>query len=451
MVKIKFLGAAGTVTGSCYLLTADTGESVLIDCGLFQGVREIESLNYGALECEPKDLLGVVLTHAHLDHCGRLPLLAKKGLKAPIWMTAPTYDLTVLSLYDTAKINKEDKKGNTLYDENDVDEVIKHFKTVEYGQAFAVGAFSVIMRDAGHIIGSASLEIADTTASSGAKKIIFSGDLGNSPEPLVRPTEPVDSGDAVVMESTYGDKLHPKEDPAVKIGSEIAEIEKNGGTLLIPAFSIERSQELLHLISHLKRDGKVKSETKVYFDGPMGRSATEIFGKYEKYFNQELKDDLKTADPFSFPGLTVIERHEDSLRLSDNSEPKVIIAGSGMMTGGRILNHALVYLPIPSTKLLIVGYQGEGTLGRKILEGQKTILIKGKSVQVNASVSETQAMSSHADQAQLMKWIENIKGVKKVFLTHGEDGPRQVLKEKIRQELKITDISLPALNEELPV
>lgn len=447
-MKIKFLGAAGTVTGSCYLLTSDDGQSILIDCGLFQGTREIDSLNYGKLECEPSKLLGVVLTHAHLDHCGRLPLLVKMGLTTPVFMTEPTYDLTVLSLYDTAKINKEDKKNNALYTEDDVEKVIKFFKTVEYGEPFEIGPFSINFRDAGHIIGSASVEITDHSAK-GVKKIVFSGDLGNSPEPLVRATELIDSADVVVMESTYGDRVHPDEDPRIKIAAEINEVESTGGVLLIPAFSIERSQELLHLIHHLKKDGKVKAETEVVFDAPMGQKATVIFEKYSKYYNNELKGDLETSDPFSFPGLNVIEKHQDSIKVSESSGTKVIIAGSGMMTGGRILGHAETYLPLPSTRLLIVGYQGEGTLGRRILEGSKEVNIKGKPVKINATVSETQSMSSHADQTQLMVWLKNIKNVKKLFLTHGEDGPRGVLKEKISKEVGLSSIELPALNEEL--
>ncbi len=450
-MKIKFLGAAGTVTGSCYLLTSDKGGSILIDCGLFQGTREIDSLNYGKLECDPSELLGVVLTHAHLDHCGRLPLLFKGGLNTQIWMTEPTYDLTVLSLYDTAKINKEDKKNNALYGENDVDEIIKFFKTVEYEVPFKVGPFSVTMRDAGHIIGSTSLEIVDESVNEGTKKIVFSGDLGNSPEPLVRATEMIDSSDVVVMESTYGDRLHPKDDPAIKIQAEINEVEKSGGVLLIPAFSIERSQELLHLIHHLKKDGKVKPETEIVFDAPMGQKATVIFEKYQKYYNPELLGDLKDSDPFSFQGLNVIEKHEDSIKVADSAGPKVIIAGSGMMTGGRILGHAETYLPLDSTRLLIVGYQGEGTLGRKILEGVKEVNIKGKPVKVNATVTETQSMSSHADQAQLMEWLSKIKNIQKLFLTHGEDEPRTILEEKITKEIGIKNIDLPALNEELVI
>lgn len=420
----------------------------MIDCGLFQGTKEIDSLNYGELMCDVSSLEGVVLTHAHLDHCGRLPILVSKGLSKPIYMTKPTYDLTILSLYDTAKINKEEKWKKPLYTEDAVDKVIKHFETVDYAKPFEIGSFSVTMRDAGHIIGSASLEVIDRSSKGELKKVVFSGDLGNSPEPIVRPTELIDDADVVVMESTYGDRLHPNDNPAVKIQEEINKVEMSGGVLLIPAFSIERSQELLHLIAHLKKDGKVKSQTEIIFDSPMGIKATEIFEKYPEYYNQELKNDHKGSDPFSFPGLNIIERGKDSKNIQNMSGPMAIIAGSGMMTGGRIIGHAVNYLPIESTRLLIVGYQGEGTLGRKILEGQKKVKIKGQDVVIRATVSETQAMSSHADQNGLLKWIKNIKGIKKVFLTHGENGPRGVLEGKVKA-LGFSDISLPTLNQEV--
>lgn len=448
-MKIKFLGASGTVTGSCYLLTSDSGESIMIDCGLFQGTPEIDSLNYGELMCDVSSLEGVVLTHAHLDHCGRLPILVTKGLNKPIYMTEPTRDLTILSLYDTAKINKEEKWKKPLYNEDAVDEVIKFFKTVEYREPFKVGPFSVTMRDAGHIIGSACLEVVDENAKGEVKKIVFSGDLGNSPEPIVRPTEKIDRADIVVMESTYGDRLHPEGDPAVRIQEEINKVESSGGVLLIPAFSIERSQELLHIIAHLKKDDKVSEQTEIVFDSPMGIKATDIFERYSKYFSDELKNNHNSSDPFGFEGLNVVENSKQSRGIDNSGGPKVIIAGSGMMTGGRIIEHALNYLPLKSTRLLIVGYQGEGTLGRRIIEGQKKVKIKGQEISINATVNEVQTMSSHADQKGLISWFENIRGVKKLFLTHGENGARGTLEEKLKKDLSFNSIDLPTLNQEV--
>lgn len=446
-MQVKFLGAEGMVTGSCYQLTSNSGQSILIDCGLFQGSQDLDKLNFLPIECDCSHLLAVVLTHAHLDHCGRLPILLSQGFKGEIWMTPPTRDITEISLFDSAKINEEDNRS--LYDLKQVTQTVELFRTIDYDKSFDVGDFEIIMRDAGHILGSASLEIVDQSATGNLKKIVFSGDLGNSPEDLIKPTELISSADVVVMESTYGDKTHPNENPSDKIAQEINAIENNGGTLLIPAFSIERSQELLHRISHLKKSGKVKKETLVYFDSPMAEKVTAVFEKYHQNYNEELKQDFKSSDPFIFPGLVTVKSQFDRLKIDQTFAPKVIIAGSGMMSGGRIVKYAQRYLPEPSTRLLIVGYQAEETLGRLILEGQKIITIEENQITINASINETQAMSSHADQPKLLNWLRNIQGVKKVFITHGEDGSREVLAQKIKTDLGISDITLPVLNQKI--
>lgn len=447
-MKIKFLGAAGTVTGSSYVLTSGSGQSILIDLGMFQGPPEIEKLNYLPYEYDVSRLSGVILTHAHLDHCGRLPILLPKGYRGDIWMTPATRDLTELSLLDAAKIAKDDRQ-QALYDEDLALKTIETFKTTSYHKPVAIGDFTITMIDAGHILGSASLEIEDKSARSEINKIVFSGDLGNSPEPLEKATELVDRSDAVVMESTYGDRLHPQLGPADAVQAEINEIEKTGGTLLIPAFSLERTQGLLHMIKHLKADGKIQAQTPVFMDSPMAQKATVIYERHSELFNAHIAEELKEGSPFEFPGLNVIFGSQDSRELRQKSGPKVIIAGSGMMVGGRIVGHAAHYLPIPSTRLLIVGFQGEGTLGRALQEGSKTVGINGESVQVRATISDTQAMSSHADQSQLMSWLKNIQQVKKVFLTHGDEIPRAALAEKIKTDLEISDVTLPKMNEEL--
>lgn len=446
-MEIKFLGAAGSVTGSCYLLTSDSGQSILVDCGMFQGSDALEKLNFSKLDCDCSSISGMILTHAHLDHCGRLPMLVPQGFNREIWMTAPTRDLTELSLLDSAKIGKEDNR--VLYDKETVYRAVEMFRIAQYEKPFSVGGFSITMRDAGHILGSASLEIVDQNVKTGLSKIVFSGDLGNTPQDLIRATEYIDNADTVVMESTYGDSIHPDDDPSAIIQKEIATIEITGGTLLVPAFSIERSQELLHRISHLKKSGKIKSETQVFYDSPMGQKATAIFEKYHQFYNDELKKDFASSDPFNFPGLDVIENRLEGRQLAANQGPKVIISGSGMMTGGRILNHAIRYLPISSTRLLIVGYQGEETLGRAILEGQRQVSIEGNPVTVRATVNQTQAMSSHADQPRLLNWLKEIQGVKKVFLTHGENRPRGILADKIKKDLGISDIAMPILNQSI--
>jgi len=447
-MKIKFLGAAGTVTGSSYVLTSGSGRSILIDLGMFQGPPEVNKLNYEPYDYDPSLLSGAILTHAHLDHCGRLPIIMPRGFKGDIWMTPATRDLTELSLFDSAKIAKDDQK-EFLYDSAMVTQTITRFRPVEYHIPSQVGDFTVTFRDAGHILGSASLEIVDNKPNTEIKKIVFSGDLGNTPEPLEAATELIDSSDAVVMESTYGDRLHPTGNPIDSIQSEINTIEKTGGVLLIPSFSLDRTQELLHIIMHLKKEGKVANQTPVFMDSPMAQKATTVYVNYPKLFNPEIQNDLKIGSLFDFPGLNIIQGRGGSDGLHSVPGPKVIIAGSGMMTGGRIVGHAAYYLPIASTRLLIVGYQGEGTLGRKLLEGNKQVFVDKQQVDVKGTITDIQTMSSHADQRQLMNWLVHIKNVKKVFLTHGEDGPRTILSQKITQELNIKDLSMPVLNQEI--
>ena len=454
-MKIKFLGAAGTVTGSSYILTSGDGTSILIDLGMFQGPPEIDKLNYLPYDYDVSTLAGAVLTHAHLDHCGRLPILVKKGFTpiksgftGSIYMTPPTRDLTELSLMDSAKIAKEDK-AQQLYTTADVINLVKQFVTIEYHKEIHIGDFIVTFYDAGHILGSASLEITDKNPTSDIRKIIFSADIGNYPAYLEEATEFIKSGDAVVIETTYGDRLHPKESSIDALQSEINAVEVNGGTLLIPSFSLDRAQELMHIIMHHKKEGKVQKETPIILDSPMAEKATKIYVDYPKYFNPHIEAEYKLGEMFDFDGLEVTHDWKESERLHNRPEPKVIIAGAGMMTGGRIVGHAAYYLPNPTTRLMIVGYQGEGTLGRELLNGKTEVVIKGQKVLVNASVHDTQGLSSHADQGQLLEWLKSIKGVKKLFLTHGDDHSRVGFEDLVKKELKITDITLPKLGDEI--
>ncbi len=447
-MKVKFLGASGTVTGSSYILTSDSGKSILIDLGMFQGPPEIDKLNYEKYDFDFSLLDGAIITHAHLDHTGRLPIVMKGGFKGNIYMTPPTADLTELSLIDSAKIAKEDK-AKILYNAIDVSNTVKQFVTMEYHKEIHVGSFMVKFFDAGHILGSASLEIIDKDATGEFKKIIFSGDIGNFPAYLEDPTEFLSDADAVIIETTYGDRLHPKESPIDALQAEINAVEVNGGTLLIPSFSLDRAQELLHIIMHLKKDGKVQTETPVILDSPMAERATKIYVNYPKLFNQHIEDEYKIGEMFDFPGLEVTKDWRESQRIHERQEAKVIIAGAGMMTGGRIVGHAMYYLPFDSTRLMIVGYQGEGSLGRELLNGKTEVIIKGQKILVNASVHDTQGLSSHADQGQLMEWLKSIKGIKKLVLTHGDDHSRIGFKEKVASEIGIHDVILPKLNEEI--
>lgn len=432
------------VTGSCYLLTGDNGEQVLVDLGMFQENEELSKLNYESLAFDATKISGVLVSHAHLDHTGRLPLLVKSGYMGKIYMTKATRMLAALIMADAAKVAGEDTDKKPLYVLDDVDKALQLIEEVVYDEVFSIGSMRVVFRDAGHILGSGSIEVSDATN----KKIVFSGDLGNTPEDMIQPTEQVKKAEYVVMESTYGDRLHKEEDPSAVLQEEINEIEKSGGVLLIPSFSVERAQELLHRINHLKNKKKIDEGTKVFLDSPMAIRATEIFRRSPELYNKEFAKEMKTdEDPFGFPGLTLTESSEQSKAILLTPAPKVIISGSGMMHGGRILHHAINYLADPKTRLLLVGYQAPGTLGRRLLDGEKSVMIYYQEIVVNAHIREIEAMSSHADQKKLLKWLGRIKDVKRVFLTHGEEEARKALGEKIKEELGIEDIVSPALKQ----
>lgn len=437
MKNIAFLGASGEVTGSSFLVTAQDDSQVLVDFGMFQGTKEVADLNYEPLKFNPSQVKGVVVTHAHLDHCGRLPLLVYKGFAGKVYMTAPTFALVEVILTDSAKIAEEKLDAVPLYGLEEVEKLLQMVEIVEYDKEVVFGPFKVTFKNAGHILGSASIEIVDKEDN---KKVIFSGDLGNTPEDIIKPTQYHDDADIVVMESTYGGRLHPKENPSDVIQEEINAVERDSGVLLIPAFSLERTQEILHRIYHLKKEKKIQLDTPVFMDSPMGIRATEIFKQYREFYNDELQS--HHDDPFHFEGLAVTSEARDSKEIIKAMEPKVIVAGSGMLTGGRILHHAVNYLPIKTTRLLFVGYQAEETLGRKILHGARNIWIGDKNVKIRGSIRET-TMSSHADQNKLLTWLKHIKGVKKVFVIHGDTEDRDTFAQKIKSDLHIQDVVLP--------
>lgn len=454
MKKISFHGAAGTVTGSAFIVTRNDEHPIMIDMGMFQGPKHIADLNYEPLQFDPAGLEGLLLTHAHLDHCGRLPLLTQRGFNKKIYMTQPTADLLELTLLDAAHIaahNAENDAGRPpLFDEHDVERTLSLVEIVEYDKAFTLGPYVVLYKDAGHIIGSASIQILDEHNQDAVGTIIFSGDIGNFPQDLVQPTEFFDAADVVVMESTYGGKVHTHENPSSILQEEINIVEKEDAVLLIPAFSIERTQELLHRLDHLKQQGTISEQTPIFLDSPMAIKATQIYKKYRHLFNSELSRHISKDDPFDFPGLHLIEGADESMKIHNTPGGKVIIAGSGMMTGGRILHHALMYLPHKNTRLLIVGYQGEGTLGRAIADGAQEVEIFGQTITMNAQVRVVTSMSAHADEPKLLAWLQKIKGVKKVFLIHGDDQPRLALKEKITT-LGIDKVAMPRMHEQLEV
>lgn len=442
MQKIQFFGAAGTVTGSSYFLSDETNQGILIDFGMFQETSEISQRNNDHLPLDAKNILGVVVTHAHLDHCGRLPMLIRMGYFGKVYMTEPTKMIAELALMDAVHIATMNNKP-LLYTEENVVQLLRQIEIIDYDQVINIGQYAVTFRDAGHIMGSAIIEIV-----ADGQKTVFSGDLGNTPEELVRPTTVIEHADVVVMESTYGDRIHPKEATNELIQEEINAVEKSNGTLLVPAFAIDRTQELLHKLNHMKKDGKIANDTVVFLDSPMGIQATLIYGHFTKLFNEELSNHAKEENPFDFPELTMIEHGKESGKIEKVPGTKVIIAGSGMMSGGRILRHAQKFLPDVTTRVLITGYQADGTLGKKIKEGAKRVMIEHESVAVNAHVTALEGLSAHADQPKLINWLKNIKGVKKVFLTHGEDVARTALQNKIKEEhIEVPEIIIPQIDE----
>lgn len=445
-IEVEFHGAAGEVTGSCYLLRAGD-KALLIDMGMFQG-EGAEEKNNRELGFAPGDLSGVVLTHAHLDHCGRLPLLVKNGFKHAVWCTPPTRELGELVLYDSAKIatgNADVSGGLAYYTEMDAAMILDKFRIANYGEQWVIDdRFKVEFTDAGHILGSASAVIEILEGGKTVKTVVFSGDIGNNPSPIVKPVQAPEKADTVIMESTYGNRLHkPRGEERATIIKAAAEVVKTGGTLLIPAFSLERTQELLYLFHQLKKDGSVAAKLPVFLDAPMGIRATEIFIKYSDYFNDKIKEEFEREDVFDFEGLEVTMKDRLSRKIGRERGAKVIIAGSGMMEGGRIVRHAVNELEKKSTILLFTGFQAEGTLGREIMEGATDVYANGRAVNVRAKIAETASMSAHADQTGLLTWLNEIKGVKRVLLTHGEEMERQTLKLNIEEKLPGVTVETP--------
>lgn len=443
-MRIKFLGAAGEVTGSCYVVKSG-GEELMVDCGMFQGEGADEK-NRNGLETDVSRLGAVVLTHAHLDHCGRLPLLVKQGFKGSIFTTPASRDLVEIVLLDAAKVAASNEDVEPIYSQAEVEQVLGMIKTVDYGERVRVGVFDFELLDAGHILGSAMVNMRVKDGES-RRQIVFSGDLGNEPSPIVGEIARPENAEIVVMESTYGNREHKERGEEVQLLERVCvEAEEKGGTVLMPAFSLERTQELLHIFDHLKKEGKVKESLPVFLDSPMAMRATAVFLKYPDYFNEQLEKHHSNDDPFDFPGLELVEGMGESKKINGRLGAKVIIAGSGMMSGGRIIFHAARWLPDEKTVLIITGYQAEGTLGREIVDGAKRVVILGREIEIKARVEEITTMSAHADRSQLLEWVEAIKGVKKVVLTHGEEVGRDGLEAGLENKVEVVK---PEFNEEV--
>ncbi len=446
-MKLTFHGGAGSVTGANYLL--ESGDSkILIDCGLEQGGNFVEKSNFEDFQYDPKEVQAVFITHAHIDHVGRLPKLVNDGFVGTIYSTPPTKDFAELLLIDSQHVlrGESDKAGlPPLYEVDDIERVMIRWQGVPYHETVEVGPFKVTLYDAGHILGSAIIKV-----EAEGKTVAFSGDLGNYPAPIIHNTENLPDVDYLLIESTYGDRFHEREDKReADLEDAIEDAVKDGGVLMIPTFAMERTQELLYHMDALFTHGRVP-KVPVFIDSPLAIKITAVYKKYEKYFNAETFKLVKSGeDILNFPGLRLTLTTEQSKEINDVPAPKIIIAGSGMSNGGRILHHEKRYLPDPKSTILFVGYQARGTLGRRIFDGEKEVRIFGETVAVNCKIRNISAYSAHADQPKLLKWVEPRKAtLKKVFVIQGEEGASEVLAQKFRDEFAV-DAYVPKGHEEV--
>jgi metallo-beta-lactamase family protein len=436
-MKLSFHGAAGEVTGSCSLL--NIGEhNIVVDCGAFQGGDYVENRNLEPFGFDPSTVSAVFITHAHLDHIGRLPILVKQGFNGFIYATPPTKELTQLILADALSVMEYNNKkygSPILFDEVDVNNTMGRFKTVDYHEELnlklGTEEIKVKFYDAGHIFGSAFVEI-----NAENKKIVFSGDIGNENVPIIKDTENLSENiDLLVCESTYGDRLHNiTQNRNSVIEDVIYRSVQRHGTLMIPAFSLERTQELLYVLNDLiDRQKRLPPDLPIFLDSPLSINATEVFKRYPKYYDEEANQYFKSGDNlFEFAGLKLTASTDESKRINLLHGPKVIIAGAGMMNGGRILHHALRYLSDEKNTLFFVGFQAQHTLGRRILEGAHYVDIFGNKVQVNCHIETTKILSAHGDQDKLATWVKSGGSwPKKIILNHGEEQSSRGLQEKL--------------------
>ncbi|MDO8505421.1 MAG: MBL fold metallo-hydrolase [bacterium] len=435
-MRITFCGAAGEVTGSCYLLET-SGAKILVDCGMFQGSQFADDRNRAAFPFDPKLIDAVLVTHAHLDHVGRLPKLVKEGFRGPIFATAPTAALAKLILEDALAVMRyeTEKQGREMFfQEEDVDRAVSLFKIVEYNRSVMAPALpcqgvTATFHDAGHILGSSFIEIEGE-----GTRIVFSGDLGNLEVPILRPPEILPAVDVLVMESTYGAHLHENTTTRVeKLRALIIRTIAQKGVLLIPAFAIERIQEILYELDELVENKKIPSVS-VFLDSPLAIRATEVFRHFSTFYDAEaLVRISKSKDLFNFPGLESTLSRDESRGINETPAPKIIIAGAGMMTGGRILHHARRYLKDRNSSILFVGYQAENTLGRAILNGADHVYIYDERVPVRARVEKIGGYSAHADRRQLIAWVKHAaKPPARIFLTHGEEDSRTLMAKELQ-------------------
>ncbi len=435
ILKLTFAGGTGSVTGANFLLEGE-GKKFLIDCGLSQGTKLADDKNWEPFPYDPKTVDILFITHSHIDHVGRIPKLVYDGFSGTIYSTIPTKDIAELMLDDTANIlsHSDNALLGEVYGPAVLEKVFKQWKTIDYHQVLDIGPFSFRYLDAGHILGSGMLELMYN-----GKKILFSGDLGNSPSPLLPDTEPVKDVDYLLMESVYGDRNHiDRSERRTKLEAVIEDNFKKKGTLVIPTFSLERSQELLFEIDQLVENDRVP-QMPIFFDSPLGIRLTKVYRQYSRYFNTFAQNLIKSGgDIFTFPGLKSTLLTEESKDIINAPNPKIIIAGSGMSNGGRILHHEAHYLPHAHNTVLLTGYQSQGTMGRLIQDGAHEVRINGQQIPVKANVVFIDGYSGHKDSDHLIEFVEQVAdSVKHVFVAMGEPKSSLFLAQRLRDYLGV--------------
>lgn len=448
-MKVKFIGGAGTVTGSKTLIESN-GLRILIDCGLFQGIKPLRELNWSPLPVLASTIDFVLLTHGHLDHCGWLPILVEQGFKGKIYCSSPTKDISKLILLDSGKIQEEEaSKANkekyskheiakALYTAEQAEKVFPFFRVIKVREEVILDPeISAVFTNAGHIIGACSIELKLE-----GKVLVFSGDIGRDNDVLMFPPTKPTKADYVFLESTYGNRLHPETDANQELEDYINTTFKKGGTVIIPSFAVERAQSIMYILWKLKTEKRIP-DIEYIIDSPMGVSAFDIFFNHIKWHKLALEDCIAMSKMF-----TMITDYKDTIEAIYNKKPKVVIAASGMVTGGRVLNYLANYIGLPETTVIIVGYQAEGTRGRKLLEGAKEIKIYGKYYPVVAKIHEIEGLSAHGDQKDLLNWLSSLESKpKKVFLVHGENIPADELRIKIGEHYGF-DCVVPLMGQE---
>lgn len=439
-MHISFYGGAGTVAGANYLLESG-GAKILVDCGLFQGPHYAERQNFEPFPYDPREIAAVLVTHAHIDHVGRIPKLIRNGFAGSIYSTPPTKDFAELLLLDSEHIlakESEREHKTPICAPEDIQGAMRRWHNVKYHAPLAVGPFAITFYNAGHILGSSIIEIRAE-----GKRLLFSGDLGNYPAPIIQDTEYFDSADYVVLESAYGDRVHENAEERRELLEDVIEdAVKSRGTLMIPAFAMERTQDILFHLNELAEAGRIPS-LPIFIDSPLAIKLTHVYQKYQDYFDADVNETIRSGDDiFNFKGLRFTLTTEQSKEIASVPPPKVIIAGSGMSNGGRILHHERRYLPDPKSIILFIGYQSQGTLGREILEGKKAVRIFGEEILVRANVRMISGYSAHADQPRLLAWLRPMRrSVKKVFLVQGEPDAARALAQKIQDELAVRAVA----------